>query len=186
MAALNNSRHEAFAQTLARGTSATGAYVEAGYKPNRHNAAALAREQHILARVTELQDEQLAIHQQATAAAAASAQVTIEGLIAEAEAARVKAMVEKGGAGAAVSALIAKAKLAGMWRDKADGNVEKEQIILQVRWQWPKELLDSLPNMDPGNRPLDKPPYRSITDRNGARSCSVTEEPVKEWLAERS
>jgi len=38
----------------------------------------------------------------------------------EAEAARVKAMAEKGGAAAAVSALTAKAKLAGMWRDKVD------------------------------------------------------------------
>jgi 3-oxoacyl-(acyl-carrier-protein) synthase len=46
--------------------------------------------------------------------------VTIESLIAEAEAARVKAMAEKGGAAAAVSALTAKAKLAGMWRDKVD------------------------------------------------------------------
>ena len=43
-----------------------------------------------------------------------------ESLIAEAEAARVKAMAEKGGAAAAVSALTAKAKLAGMWRDKGD------------------------------------------------------------------
>jgi len=46
--------------------------------------------------------------------------VTIESLIAEAEAARVKAMAEKGGAAAAVNALTAKAKLAGMWRDKVD------------------------------------------------------------------
>jgi hypothetical protein len=46
--------------------------------------------------------------------------VTIESLIAEAEAARVKAMSEKGGAAAAVSALTAKAKLAGMWREKID------------------------------------------------------------------
>jgi hypothetical protein len=41
-------------------------------------------------------------------------------LIAEAEAARAKAMSEKGGAAAAVSALTAKAKLAGMWREKVD------------------------------------------------------------------
>jgi hypothetical protein len=41
-------------------------------------------------------------------------------LIAEADAARAKAMSEKGGAAAAVSALTAKAKLAGMWRDKVD------------------------------------------------------------------
>jgi hypothetical protein len=48
-----------------------------------------------VARVAELQEEQLAIHQQATAEAAANAKVTIESLIAEAEAARVKAMAEK-------------------------------------------------------------------------------------------
>jgi hypothetical protein len=62
----------------------------------------------------------IALHQQATAAAAANAQVTIESLIAEAEAARAKAMSEKGGAAAAVTALTAKAKLAGMWREKVD------------------------------------------------------------------
>jgi hypothetical protein len=41
--ALPNPRHEAFAQALARGSSAAAAYVEAGYKANRHNAATLAR-----------------------------------------------------------------------------------------------------------------------------------------------
>ena len=61
MPMLKNPRHEAFAQALARGMSATAAYVEAGYKSNRHNAAALAREKHIRTRVTELQEEQLAI-----------------------------------------------------------------------------------------------------------------------------
>ena len=71
-------------------------------------------------RVNEIQEEQLELHQQATAEAAANAKVTYESLIAEAEAARVKAMAEKGGAAAAVSALTAKAKLAGMWRDKVD------------------------------------------------------------------
>jgi hypothetical protein len=132
MPALQNPRHEAFAQALARGTSASTAYVEAGYKANRHNAAGLAREKHIRTRVGELQEEQLAIHQQATAKAAASAKVTIESLIAEAEAARTKAMSEKGGSAAAVSALIAKAKLAGMWRDKIDqhntGSIQYERI----------------------------------------------------------
>ena len=46
-------RHEAFAQALARGSSATAAYVEAGNKTNRHNAAALARKQHISTRANE-------------------------------------------------------------------------------------------------------------------------------------
>jgi hypothetical protein len=90
MPALRNPRHEAFAQALARGMSASAAYVEAGYKAKRHNAAALAREQHIGTRVTELQEEQLAIHRRATAEAVANAKVTIESLIAEAEAARAK------------------------------------------------------------------------------------------------
>jgi hypothetical protein len=96
MPALPNARHEALAQALARGLSAAAAYVEAGYKANRHNAAALAREKHIRTRVNKLHEEQLAIHQQATAEAAASAKVTIESLIQEAEAARAKAMSEKG------------------------------------------------------------------------------------------
>jgi hypothetical protein len=132
MPILTNPKHEAFAQALARGTSASAAYVKAGYKENRHNAATLARKEHILTRVGELQEEQLAIHQQATAEAAASAKVTIESLIAEAEAARAKAMSEKGGAAAAVSALTAKAKLAGMWRERFDqhnsGSIQFERI----------------------------------------------------------
>jgi hypothetical protein len=120
MTILSNPRHEAFAQALARGMSAAAAYAEVGFKPHRHNAATLARKEHISVRVSELQEEQLAIHQQATAEAAANAKVTIESLIAEAEAARMKAMSEKGGAAAAVTALTAKAKLAGMWREKVD------------------------------------------------------------------
>ena len=46
------------------------------------------------------------------------AAITVETLIAEAEAARSKAMAEKGGAAAAVAAITAKAKLAGLWREK--------------------------------------------------------------------
>jgi phage terminase small subunit len=71
MPALKNPRHEAFAQTLARGMSAAAAYGQVGFNPHRANAATLARKKHISARVAELQEEQLAIHQQATAAAAA-------------------------------------------------------------------------------------------------------------------
>jgi hypothetical protein len=44
-------------QALARGSSATTAYVEAVVVPIFHK-------QHILARVDELREEQLAIHQQ--------------------------------------------------------------------------------------------------------------------------
>jgi hypothetical protein len=132
MPTIKNPRHEAFAQALARGLSASAAYGEVGFRPHRANAATLARKKHISVRVAEIQAEQLAIHHQATAEAAASAKVTIEGLIAEAEAARAKAMSEKGGAAAAVSALTAKAKLAGMWREKVDqhnsGSIQYERI----------------------------------------------------------
>src|SRR5204863_3881119 len=96
--ALKNPRHEAFAQAVARGMSASAAYAQVGFKPHRANAATLARKEHISVRVAELQEEQLAIHKQATAEAVANAKVTIESLIAEAEAARAKAMSEKGGA----------------------------------------------------------------------------------------
>jgi len=133
MPALANSRHEAFAQALARGLSIAAAHAEAGYKPNRGNAHTLLKQNKCISkRVEEIQAEQLAIHQQATAEAAAKAKVTIESLIQEAEAARIKAMSERGGAAAAVSALTAKAKLAGMWRDKVDqhntGSVQYERI----------------------------------------------------------
>ena len=141
MPTLANPKHEVFAQGLAR-ASAAAAYVEAGYKENRH-AATLARKQHILTRVSELQEEQLAIHQQATAQAAANAQVTIESLIAEA--ARAKAMEEKGGAAAAaaVSALIAKAKLAGMWREKIDQhNTGTVSTVWNVSWDDEGEQSD--------------------------------------------
>ena len=55
-APLKNPRHEAFAQYLYEGLTAENAYERAGYKPNRHNAAALGREQHILTRVADLQE----------------------------------------------------------------------------------------------------------------------------------
>jgi hypothetical protein len=62
----------------------------------------------------------------------ANAKVTIESLIAEAEAARAKAMSEKGGAAAAVSALTAKAKLAGLWREKVDQHTTGSPVIERI------------------------------------------------------
>lgn len=54
MPVLRNAKHEAFARAIAGGKTADAAYVEAGYKENRHNAAALAREEHISTRVREI------------------------------------------------------------------------------------------------------------------------------------
>lgn len=55
MPVLPNPKHEAFAQSLASGTSPADAYIQAGYKPNRGNAAALKAKQPIRKRVEELQ-----------------------------------------------------------------------------------------------------------------------------------
>lgn len=54
MPVLSNSRHERFAQELAKGKSASAAYVAAGFEPNRHNAARLNTNEHIQDRVEEL------------------------------------------------------------------------------------------------------------------------------------
>lgn len=54
MPVLLEARHERFCHLRLEGKSIDQAYVEAGYKQNRHNAAALARKQHILTRMEEL------------------------------------------------------------------------------------------------------------------------------------
>ena len=107
MPTLRNPRHERFAQELATGNTADAAYVLAGYRANRSNAARLSASRDIQKRVAEIQS-----------LGAERAAITVETLIAEAEAARSKAMGEKGGAAAAVAAITAKAKLAGLWREK--------------------------------------------------------------------
>jgi phage terminase small subunit len=104
---LRNPRHERFAQELATGKTADLAYVLAGYRENRSNAARLNASQNIQKRVAEIQSM-----------GAELAAITVETLIAEAEQARSKAMGDKGGTAAAVAAITVKAKLAGLWRDK--------------------------------------------------------------------
>lgn len=70
MPALSNPRHELFAQELAKGKTATEAYQTAGFKPNRHNGAALARQQHIVTRTGEIQSSEAEIARKATQLAA--------------------------------------------------------------------------------------------------------------------
>lgn len=56
MPALTNPRHERFAQELAKGKSASEAYVAAGYKANDGNASTLKGNQKVEARVAEIQE----------------------------------------------------------------------------------------------------------------------------------
>lgn len=54
MPVLKNARHEMFAQAFAKGKSATEAYQDAGYKPDRKNAARLTTNDDIRRRVAEI------------------------------------------------------------------------------------------------------------------------------------
>lgn len=81
MPALNNPKHERFAQELAKGLSIDKAYEAAGFKPNRGNASTLKQKQSISGRVTEILSEREAIHAQATADAIKAAALTKEWVI---------------------------------------------------------------------------------------------------------
>lgn len=106
MPVLKNARHEAFVNAMAKGLTAEKAYVEAGYKSNRHNAAALAREEHISTRLSEIQ-----------AKVAERTLVTVHSLTDELEEARAIAIAEKQSS-AAVAATMGKAKLHGLIVEK--------------------------------------------------------------------
>lgn len=56
MPALQNARHERFAQELAKGKSQSEAYQLAGYEPSEPNASRLTRNDKVQARVAELQE----------------------------------------------------------------------------------------------------------------------------------
>ena len=135
MPILENPRHEAFARELAKGKTADEAYQLAGFSANRGNATRLKAKESILARLEELQGE-----------AANRAIVTIESLIAEAEEARAAAM-ENGQLSAAVSAITAKAKLAGLWLEKRENlnRIDPSQLtdaqLLELIERPPRELI---------------------------------------------
>ena len=108
MGILTNSRHELFAQELAKGKSATEAYTLAGYKPCRQNASRLMTNDAIRARLAELQD-----------AVARSTKVTVESICRELDEANAVAKA-KGQAAAMVSAATLRAKLAGLMVEKVE------------------------------------------------------------------
>ena len=60
MGALSNPRYETFAQALAKGQSASRAYVLAGFKESRQNGHRLGLRDYIRARVTEIKETRLA------------------------------------------------------------------------------------------------------------------------------
>jgi phage terminase small subunit len=119
MPALTNPKHERFAQELAKGKTADEAYVVAGYKENRHNASRMKTNETILGRVSQLQN-----------VASQRVEVTLASLMEEAGEIQAAAMEAKQ-LSAATAALTIKAKLAGLWVDKAENtnrNVDPAQV----------------------------------------------------------
>jgi uncharacterized small protein (DUF1192 family) len=108
MPVLTNPKHELFAQGLAMGMSAVDAHEAAGYKRDDGNASKWAAKPEVQARVQEI-----------TGRVAAKTEVTIESLITEMEEVRVAAAADRQHA-AVVSAITAKAKLAGLWVEKRE------------------------------------------------------------------
>ena len=94
-------------------------------------------------------------------------------MIAEAEAARAKAMSEKGGAAAAVSALTAKAKLAGMWREKVDQHNTGSPVYERIE----RIIVERPPQSAPANIPEE-----SVSDEPSTEV--VPEMPDRHWSAD--
>lgn len=66
MSVLRNARQERFAQEIAAGKNATGAYRLAGYKASRAHACELAQDANVRGRVEELLAERITIDRAAT------------------------------------------------------------------------------------------------------------------------
>lgn len=105
---LDNARHEAFAQSLASGKTQDEAYVAAGFKASRSNAARLSSNEDVASRVKELQ-----------AATAVEAVVSAATLSDQLEDIRLKAIAANQ-MGAAAQAVMGRAKLHGLIIDKAE------------------------------------------------------------------
>ena len=102
MPALKNAKHERFAQLLAKGSTADDAYSEAGYTPDRKNAARLTTNDGVRTRLRELQER-----------AAMKVEMTVADIVRQLAEDRDFAR-ECGSAAAAVSASLGQAKVLGL------------------------------------------------------------------------
>lgn len=108
---LENTKHEKFAQALAKGMTQAAAYAGAGYAPSDPHAARLARNGKVEVRVLELQSR-----------AAEKVEFTIADMAKQLDEDR-KFARECETPAAAVSASMGKAKLLGMLTDKIEQKV---------------------------------------------------------------
>jgi len=128
MPVLPDPRHELFSQYLAAGKTADASYAEAGFCKNRHNAAALARKQHILTRVSELQEARLRADAEATVMATKALSIDKQWLIEKAEEARLMAMENKQSS-AAIAAVKELGILSGFRVEKRENAFRSEHDL---------------------------------------------------------
>jgi len=150
---LANIRHEQFCLFYVRGLSQGEAYGKAGYKPTgRRNmdicAVRLMRDVRIRRRIAELQRY-----------AADSEDVTVVSLLREASQVQREAMQDRNH-NAAMAAITAKAKLAGLWVDRTENeNTNLNYAIsdqLPTEQQWEAERTARTVDLIP-NQMVDKP-----------------------------
>lgn len=120
MPALDNPKHERFAQELAKGKSQAQAYAEAGYKPSEPNASRLTSNDKVASRVREIQDR-----------AAARTEITVASITE-----RLLAIATKGEAAddapllsVGRAALMDAAKLNGLVKDRVIGGEDGDPAI---------------------------------------------------------
>jgi phage terminase small subunit len=158
MPTLKNPRHERFAQLLASGKTAKGAYEIAGYKPSESNGAWLARKEQISSRVAEINNETLARERTTAAAAAERAVITRQSLIEKAEAIYAKA-IKDGQLSAAVAATKEIGVLAGI-------RIERSERGMPGEFDWVDKLsVDELRLLADGK--LDIASFRKDEDASG-------------------
>jgi hypothetical protein len=130
MTTLSNTRHERFAQELAKGKSQEQAYIEAGYKPDRGAASRLSANVNIQSRVANLQER-----------GAIKAEIAIGDILAELEEARTLAKAE-GQSAAMVAATMGKAKLLGLGAPNRNQFSGLSNLPLTVTYVVPAKAVD--------------------------------------------
>ena len=159
MPILASQRHELFAQEIAKGKSASEAYVLAGYRPSRKNTSRLRTNEDVVARLAELQ-----------AITARSAKITIESICRELDEANAVAK-EKGQAAAMVSASALRAKLAGLMVEKVEvggpGDFDECETV--------QEVADKLLAEECRFYPVDERDRKGLARLMEARHDAVTE-----------
>ncbi len=124
MSALENPKHERFAQELAKGRSQAEAYAEAGYRPSEPHASRLASNGKVAGRVAEIL-ERAAIRAEVTVAS------ITERLLAIATKAETKD--EASMLGVARASLMDAAKLNGLVVDKSlKADVTLEELLDRI------------------------------------------------------